>query len=403
MSQQSQTHKDQSQQSSIHCRRKHKPKYSPFKKLAGVVAAIILVLGYANLASAAFWSSAQSDRLAADGTGHNSHFEDNQPHPFRKATVTPVPAVDASIAAEDVPVSSPPESPDVPEAISISVPVESPTAVVTSTSTISFEQDIKYVVIITIDGMRPDGMEQADTPTLDRLKAVGAYSLKAQTINPAYTLPSHVSMLSGVVPQKHGIVEALPCIGCRLTIGPTVFSAAHDAGYRTGMVFGKEKLNYLALENSVDELFGIDAHDPEIKDEAIEIIEAGLPNVLFIHFPDTDRVGHHCGWMSPNYFYAINYADSLIGEIVATLEREGYLGNTLLIITADHGGHDFEHGLDCPEDRTIPWLAVGPGVPQGATLDSQINTYDTAATALYALDVPIPERWDGQPVLEIFE
>jgi predicted AlkP superfamily pyrophosphatase or phosphodiesterase len=282
------------------------------------------------------------------------------------------------------------------------VTTEPPTTVLTSTSSLSADA-IEHVLIITIDGMRPDGLEQADTPTLDNLRAKGAYSPNAQTVNPSFTLPSHVSMLNGAVPQKHGIVEALPCIGCRLTIGPTLFSEAHDAGYSTGMVFGKEKLNYLNLPGSVDKHFGIDAHDLEVKDAAVEIIETGMPNVLFVHFPDTDRVGHEYGWMSPNYLYAISYADGMIGEIVTTLEREDYLNSTLMIITSDHGGHDFEHGLDCPEDRTIPWLAVGPGVPEGTTLPCQINTYDTAATALYALGLPIPECWDGQPVLEIFE
>jgi hypothetical protein len=73
-----------------------------------------------------------------------------------------------------------------------------------------------------------------------------------------------------------------------------------------------------------------------------------------------------------------------------------------LIVTADHGGHGFNHGDDSPEDRTIPWLAVGPSVPPGVTLSRKVNTYDTAATALYALKLPIPETWDGQPVMEIF-
>jgi len=36
-------------------------------------------------------------------------------------------------------------------------------------------------------------------------------------------------------------------------------------------------------------------------------------------------------------------------------------------------------------------------------LGTQINTYDTAATALYALNLPIPENWDGKPVLAIFQ
>jgi arylsulfatase A-like enzyme len=95
--------------------------------------------------------------------------------------------------------------------------------------------------------------------------------------------------------------------------------------------------------------------------------------------------------------------DGLIGEILAALEGGGYLDSTLLIITADHGGHYFGHGDDSLVDRTIPWLAVGPGVPQGITLTSAVNIYDTAATALYALELPIPETWDGQPILEIFQ
>jgi predicted AlkP superfamily pyrophosphatase or phosphodiesterase len=263
--------------------------------------------------------------------------------------------------------------------------------------------DIEHVVIISMDGVRPDAIDEADTPNLDRLIAQGAYSRHAQTIDPSFTLPSHTSMLSGVAPKKHGIVEALPCIGCRLTIGPTIFSVAQEAGLSTGMVFGKEKLNYIALPGTVDELFGVDAYDPEVLDEALTVIQESMTNILFIHFPDTDRVGHAYGWMSPNYLYAVSHMDGSIGKIVDTLDSEGYLDTTLLIIQSDHGGHDFQHGLACSEDMTIPWLAVGPGVPQGVTLTSQIRTYDTAATAAYAFNLPIPERWDGRPVLEIFE
>ncbi|NJN95378.1 MAG: hypothetical protein HC875_15350 [Anaerolineales bacterium] len=88
---------------------------------------------------------------------------------------------------------------------------------------------------------------------------------------------------------------------------------------------------------------------------------------------------------------------------MSALEGEDYLDQTLLIITADHGGSGVKHGSNSPEDMTIPWLAVGPGVPAGKVLQSKIITYDTAATALYAFGLPIPENWDGRPVLEIFE
>jgi phosphopentomutase len=210
-------------------------------------------------------------------------------------------------------------------------------------------------------------------------------------------------MLTGMIPEKHGIQWPGPYIGWPGMNGPSLCSVAHDAGLSTAMVFGKEKLNYLVLPNSVDRCFGADVHDTEVKDWAVEVIEEGMPNVLFIHFPDTDRVGHEYGWLSTNQLHSVAFADGLIGEIVAALEDGGYLDSTLLIITSDHGGHGFFHGDDYPEDRTIPWLAVGPGVASDVTLTSHINTYDTAATALYALGLPIPECWDGQPILEIFQ
>ena len=278
-----------------------------------------------------------------------------------------------------------------------------PTVTITSTPTITSELEVKYVVIISIDGLRPDALAIAYTPHVDSLIARGAYSPKAQTINNSVTLPSHASMLTSMLPEKHGIHWGLPYIGWPGMEGPTIFSVANDAGLITAMVAGKEKLNYLALPNTVDRLSCADVHDIEVKNQAIAYIQAEMPHILFIHFPDVDRVGHAFSWMSENQLHAISFVDGLIGEILTALEEENYLNNTLMIITADHGGHGFGHGDDSPEDRTIPWLAVGPNVRRGVTLSQPINTYDTAVTALYALNLPIPEKWDGDPVLEIFQ
>ena len=304
------------------------------------------------------------------------------------STVTPIPLPSATPIPLPTSTIAPP-----PRTIPVAVPVE-PVA--------STPPETQHVVIISIDGLRPDALFLAHTPTLNSLIERGAYSPNAQTVSLSITLPSHASMLSGMLPAKHGIEWGLPYIGWPGMNGPTLFNVAHDAGLKTGMVFGKDKLNYLALPGSVDQIFGADAHDPEIKDRAIEMIVTDMPHVLFIHFPDTDRVGHTYGWMSENQMQSITFVDGLIGEIIAALELKGYLNNTLLIVTADHGGHGKGHGDDSPEDRTIPWLVAGPQVRQGVMLTTSINTYDTAATALHVLNLPIPEIWDGRPVLEAF-
>ncbi|MCG3207447.1 MAG: hypothetical protein FOGNACKC_01047 [Anaerolineae bacterium] len=309
------------------------------------------------------------------------------------ATATRV-AVNATAAPTDTPAPSPTLPPtDTPAPIELP-PTETPSPTAPKA---------KHVVIISIDGLRPDALDLAYTPALDALRAKGAYSAKAQTISLSITLPSHASMLTGVTPNKHGIQWGVPYIGWPGMTAPTLLSIAHDAGYSTAMAFGKDKLNYLALPGSVDEIFGTDTHDTDVKNHAIEFIEGGLPTVLFVHLPDTDRVGHTYGWMSEEQLGAVNFADGLIGEIVTALNNGGYLESTLLIVTADHGGHGMNHGDDSPLDRTIPWLAVGPGVGHKEALATAINTVDTAATALYFLGLPIPDNWDGRPVLEIFQ
>jgi predicted AlkP superfamily pyrophosphatase or phosphodiesterase len=259
------------------------------------------------------------------------------------------------------------------------------------------------VVIISIDGLRPDAWEESDTPILDALRAKGAYTAEAQTILPSVTLIAHASMLSGMSPEKHGIDWNVynPALG--QINGPTLFSVAHQAGLSTAMVVGKPRFAHLVLPDSVDNYDYAGFTDKQIVDHALGVIQSGLPDVLFIHLPDVDSMGHLTGWMSEGQLIMISKTDSLIGEIVVGLEAGGYLEQTLLIITADHGGIDKVHGNDSPEEMTIPWLAVGPGVSAGLTLKSEIVVYDTAATALYALNLPVPTVWDGRPVLEIFE
>lgn len=73
----------------------------------------------------------------------------------------------------------------------------------------------------------------------------------------------------------------------------------------------------------------------------------------------------------------------------------------MIIITADHGGHETTHGSSQPEDMTIPWIANGAGIKPGQ-LTTQVHTMDTAAAAAFALGLPIPAEWDGVPVYEAF-
>ncbi len=263
--------------------------------------------------------------------------------------------------------------------------------------------DITNVVIISIDGLRSDALAQAQTPVLDTIRTQGAFQAAARAVVPSVTLINHASMLGGMGPDKHGIYWNTDNTELGKINGPTLFSEAHAAGLKTAMVVGKPKFEDLVLPDSVDDYIYAGYLDQQVINEALALLEVGQPDILFIHLPDVDSTGHALGWMSLVQLLTINRTDGLIGQVVAALEAKDAFRHTLLIVTSDHGGQGKAHGSDSPEDTTIPWLAMGPGVPIEVDLDSDIVTYDTAATVLYALHVPIPEVWDGQPILEIFD
>ena len=273
-----------------------------------------------------------------------------------------------------------------------------PSSSVTSIPTL--ERAIQRVIILSMDGLRPDAIELAPMPNLLELMKTSAYSLTAQTTRPSATLPSHSSMLTGLCPSKHGVDwnDYIPENG--IAQGTDLFDLTHAAGMKNVMYVGKEKLRQVTDASNIDRFVFINDRDKVIMQNLL----ADFPQdfgVLFIHFATTDDMGHVYGWLSPEQLSVVFRADEAIGSLLNELDARGLRDETLLIITSDHGGHDITHGSSMPEDMTIPWIASGPGIQPGA-LSTPIQTMDTAATAAYALGLPIPAEWDGVPVLEAF-
>ncbi len=128
--------------------------------------------------------------------------------------------------------------------------------------------------------------------------------------------------------------------------------------------------------------------------------------MLFVHFPSVDTVGHASGWGSPEQLAAVAHADVQVGRVLAALDRAGLRAGTLIIISTDHGGAGKTHSPDDPRSRNIPWIANGAGVKPGYDLtqlaDLAVRTEDTCATACYVLGLPLPDYFDGKPVLAAF-
>ena len=98
------------------------------------------------------------------------------------------------------------------------------------------------------------------------------------------------------------------------------------------------------------------------------------------------------------YMSAVTELDSQLGRIIASLEKNGFLDNTIIIVTGDHGRYVGAHGIDAhnfgvfEEIMTVPFICAGPGITSGTTTDSHVSLVDLHATTLDLAGVPLPER-----------
>ena len=266
---------------------------------------------------------------------------------------------------------------------------------------------VEHVVIISVDGLRPDVMLRAKTPNIRRLMESGSFTLWARTVPLSITLPSHTSMLTGVTPDRHGVLWNGDLPEPAYPLVPTIFQTATRAGVTTALVTGKTKFVALDRLGSVDWSHVAKAKDADVGVAAVAVLRDHRPGLTFVHFPGGDAAGHSKGWGSPEQIAAVGSIDKSIGLIIDALEDTGLRESTVVILSADHGGAGKSHGPNDPRSRHIPWIASGPGIRKNydLTLDPTltVNTEDTFATACFFLGVRPMIKIDGKPIEQVLE
>ena len=250
------------------------------------------------------------------------------------------------------------------------------------------------VILVLVDGMRPDGMLQCGHPFVNELIENSTHALDAQTVFPSVTLPCHMSLMLSVDPQRHGILSNTYVPQVRPITGLMDQLDKYDK--KCAFFNSWETLRDLSQPDHLHTYQCLNLHkmpdtDTLNTEAAIRYIQAEQPDFLFLYLGETDEVGgHDQGWMSEGYLKSVHKAMGCIERIYRNLPT-GYT----LITTADHGGHERRHGENIPEDMTIPICFCGPKFEKNKAI-SGVSIKDIAATVAKLLNVPAVREWEGQ-------
>jgi arylsulfatase A-like enzyme/Flp pilus assembly protein TadD len=279
------------------------------------------------------------------------------------------------------------------------------------------------LVLVTLDTVRADhlgcyGDGAAETPELDRLAGAGVRFAHASSPVPL-TLPSHTSILTGLLPLHHG-VRRNGAAG--LAAGTaTLASRLAAAGYRTGAFVAAFVLDHrfglqAGFEVYDDEVnrdpnagWVLEAARPanQVVDRALAWLDHddGRPFFLWVHLYDA-----HAPYNPPSpwrerhpgspYDGAVAFDDAQLGRLLAEVDRRGGPGRTVVAVAADHGESLGEHGeqthglLLYEPALAVPLLLRAPGLAP-RVVATPVSLVDLTPTLGGLLGVPLSPRAAG--------
>lgn len=283
------------------------------------------------------------------------------------------------------------------------------------------------LLMIVLDGARYDKLLNADTPHVKALAETGMLVpswIHDNALGPTISGNGHASMLTGVWSDKHESWDN-DFTAPNFAEYPSIFTrmAAAKPELRTSTAISWEPLSEHIVGEVGTKIVHLGENDRE---NDIACAEAGKVSIergddaVYVYLVQGDHASHSFGVESPMYDDALRHVDSLVGELVETLntrtrQAEYADEHWLILLATDHGQTRFGHGGDEYTTR-LGWVLVagdaagdfigtasetGAGTENNAgTAQAEWKLVDIAATALTHMGIDIDPKWgfDGTPI-----
>ena len=278
------------------------------------------------------------------------------------------------------------------------------------------------LLLVSLDGVHPNDLARGDTPNLQRLAAAGVQAEGMIPSYPTLTFPNHYTLVTGLRPNRHGIVHNSmldPELG-RFSLrdrdavgngrwwsdGEPLWVTAENAGMPTATLFwpGSEA-PVRGVQPTRWTQFDADLPKAERVDRVLSWLSEPAdtrPRLATLYFEHPDSAAHAHGPGSPEMRAAVRAVDAQIGRLVEGIERGGLAGSVDLVIVSDHGMAAVPEGnVVAFEDMVDPELVEAVSFGQSVGFNPVSGREAEAERALLGdhgryecwRKQELPERW----------
>ena len=263
------------------------------------------------------------------------------------------------------------------------------------------------LILISIDGFRPDYFEMAETPALDRLIAGGFKAESLYHVFPTKTFPTHYSAVTGLHPGTHGVVANSMwdphhhrrfSLRDRDAVGDGYWFRDGEPIWVTAEKQGLKAVTYF-WPGSEARIHGIRPTDWKLYSAAIphaERIEQILdwmdrkgderPSLYTLYFSRVDSLGHRHGPAADEVLAAVVDVDEHIGRLLDGIDARDGLDNVHIIVISDHGMTRIDREryimlddyLDLSKVQVTDWGPAAQIWAQGISVDQIMAALESA-------------------------
>lgn len=267
---------------------------------------------------------------------------------------------------------------------------------------------ITPLLLVSIDAYRHDYLERGRSPTLAMLARTGVRADSMQPAFPSLTFPNHYTLVTGLTPDHHGIVNntmhdaklgkfalrdrAATSDGRWWAQGTPLWETANRHGLRTATMFwpgseaeihGYRPDYWFPFDDAVTSVQRVDQVLAWL-----DLPAAQRPSFITLYFDAVDHAGHQAGPDSVQVDQALDEVDAAMARLVAGLRARALFDHINIVVVSDHGMASvpaansilMDQLVDLSQVRTVSMGILAGFNPKGANATERAAFANVEAT-----------------------